>query len=105
MKIQTNQETLVAIRKIIEAQADHPDNIRIYVAGMGCNGPSFGLSLDEINSEEDMTYSEGNVNFVMTKEIFEQVGDMLIESAEGGYLVRPVKTPETACGSCGGGCS
>lgn len=35
MKVQTNQETVAAIKTIIEQQADQPDNIRIYIAGMG----------------------------------------------------------------------
>lgn len=35
MKIQTTQETVDAIKGVIEAQKDQPDNIRIYIAGMG----------------------------------------------------------------------
>jgi len=35
MNILTNNETALEIRKIVEAQADHPDNVRIYIAGMG----------------------------------------------------------------------
>jgi hypothetical protein len=35
MKIQTNQETVEAIKKIVDQQADQPNNIRIYIAGMG----------------------------------------------------------------------
>ena len=35
MKIQTNQETVDAIKSIVEQQADQPSNIRIYIAGMG----------------------------------------------------------------------
>ncbi len=105
MKIQTNQETIEAIKKIIETQAEHPDNIRIYVAGKGCSGPSFGLSLDDINQEEDLTYTESDVNFVMSKEIYAEVGDMSVLCVEGGYMVKPVVAKESACGSCGGGCS
>jgi hypothetical protein len=35
MNIQTNQETVDAIKAIVEQQADQPNNIRIYIAGMG----------------------------------------------------------------------
>lgn len=35
MKIQTNQETVDAIKGIIEQQQDQPNNIRVYIAGMG----------------------------------------------------------------------
>lgn len=103
MKIQTNQETIEAIKGIIEQQADQPDNIRIYIAGMGCSGPSFGLTLDEIG-EKDLKDDSNDVTFVMTKEIHEQVGDMIVELAGGGYMVKPVVQQESACGSCAGSC-
>jgi len=35
MKIQTNQETVEAIKGIVGQQADQPSNVRIYIAGMG----------------------------------------------------------------------
>jgi hypothetical protein len=35
MKVQTNQETVDAIKGIVEQQADQPSNVRIYIAGMG----------------------------------------------------------------------
>jgi hypothetical protein len=35
MKIISNVETTNEIKKIITAQADQPNNVRIYIAGMG----------------------------------------------------------------------
>ncbi len=35
MKVQTNQETVDAIKAVIEQQEDKNKNIRIYIAGMG----------------------------------------------------------------------
>lgn len=35
MKIFTNVETVNEIKKIIESQTEQPDNVRIYIAGMG----------------------------------------------------------------------
>lgn len=35
MKVQTNQETVDAIKTIVDQQADQPSNVRIYIAGMG----------------------------------------------------------------------
>lgn len=45
MKIQTNQETIGAMKAVM-ADQEH-DGIRIYIAGMGCSGPTFGLTLDK----------------------------------------------------------
>ncbi len=35
MKIQTNQETLDAVKALLEQQSDQPANVRVYIAGMG----------------------------------------------------------------------
>lgn len=35
MKIVTNAETALEIKKIIQAQTDQPSNVRVYIAGMG----------------------------------------------------------------------
>lgn len=99
MKIQTNQETVEAIKKIVDQQADQPNNIRIYIAGMGWGGPSFGLTLDEL-SENDLVDNSNDVTFIMAKDIHEQIGDVLVELTGGGYLVKPVDQGESACGSC-----
>jgi len=104
MKIQTNDATIEAIKKVMEGQGDQPQNIRIYVAGMGCSGPSFGLTLDE-KAEGDLVDDSNDVTFLLAKDIHDQMGDIIVELTEGGYLVRPVNPPESACGSCGGGCS
>lgn len=103
MKVQTNQETVAAIKTIIEQQADQPDNIRIYIAGMGWSGPSFGLTLDEL-SENDVQDNTQEVSFIMAKDIYDQIGDIVVELTGGGYLVKPVVQEESACGSCSGSC-
>lgn len=104
MKIQTNKETIDAIKTLIEGQVDQPGNVRVYVAGMGCGGPSFGLTLDEVNDGEDLLDNSNEINFIMAKEIHDQVGDVIVEQSGTGYLVKPVNQVESACGSCSGSC-
>jgi len=103
MKIQTNQETVEAIKGIVKQQADQPSNVRIYIAGMGWSGPSFGLTLDEL-SENDLQDDTNDVTFIMAKDIYEQIGDIMVELSGGGYMVKPVQQAESACGSCSGSC-
>jgi len=40
----------------------------------------------------------------MSKEIHDQVGDIVVELANGGYMVKPAVQAESACGSCSGSC-
>lgn len=103
MNIQTNQETIEAIKLIVNQQEDQADNIRVYIAGMGCSGPSFGLTLDEI-ADADLVDESHDVKFIMAKEIHDQVGDIIVELTDGGYLVKPVNEVASACGSCSGSC-
>ncbi|MCD4711738.1 MAG: hypothetical protein K8R73_00510 [Clostridiales bacterium] len=99
MYIATNQETCDKISEILSAQADKPQNIRVFIAGMGCSGPSFGLGLDNIN-EEDFTETINGVNFVLEKSVFDTVGEIKVEWVGNGYSVQPVTVAPSACGSC-----
>lgn len=104
MKIQTNQETVDAIKALVDQQTDQPENVRIYIAGMGWGGPSFGLTLDEFNGEADLIDDTNAVNFIMAKDIHDQIGDIVVELTTGGYMVKPVNQSQADCGSCAGSC-
>lgn len=99
MRIEINEQSIKAITEIANQHDDKPNNIRIYVAGMGCSGPSFGLALDEAK-EEDLTYEAGGVKFIMEKDLVENFGDIKVEQTPRGFVVEPVNKPESACGSC-----
>lgn len=40
----------------------------------------------------------------MANDVYEQLGDMIVELSGGGYMVKPVVQGESACGSCSGSC-
>lgn len=104
MKIEINEQSIEAITEIAGQHDDKPNNIRIYVAGMGCSGPSFGLALDEVK-EEDLAYETSGVKFLMNKDLVDQFGDIKVEQTPRGFVVEPVNKQESACGSCSGSCS
>lgn len=103
MKIMTNIETIDAIKTVLEAQSDKPQNIRVFMAGFGWSGPSFGLALDE-QKENDLVDDSNEVTFVMDQDVFDQFGDIKVEFVNGGYMVKPVNQADSGCSSCGGSC-
>lgn len=103
MYISTNEATCEEIKKVLDAQGEKPQNIRVAIAGMSCSGPSFGLGLDDVK-ETDYTEEINGINFVIQKDIFDSMGEILVSYAGSGYVVRPVIQPESACGSCAGSC-
>ena len=105
MKVTLPQTAKDTLNKIISENQDKPTSIRIYFAGFGCSGPSFGLALDEQNSS-DVTYSLDGLNFIMDQAEYAQYGDVTIEDTGYGFRVVVENMPEGGGGfiGCGGGC-
>lgn len=103
MFVQTNEATIDAMKAVIESQSEEINSVRIFVAGNGCSGPTFGLTLDK-EGVADVVDTDHAVQFVMAKDIHDQVGDMIVELVEGGYLVKPTMPMVSACNSCSAGC-
>ena len=105
MKIQTKPETTAEIRAIMEQNPDEPQAIRVFLAGMGWSGPSWGLALDE-QKDEDILYEEDGVKFLMEESVYEQFGEFTVEYTDHGYIVAPTNSqPSDGCASCAGSCS
>ncbi len=101
MQILTNEETIKAIKEITSEIEDQPTNIRLYVQGFSWSGPSFGLALDE-QKDEDLAYVQDDVTFLMEEALYDQFGDIKVESMGGGFMVMPVSQDAGGCGTCGG---
>ncbi len=102
MKITLPQTAIDTLKDILKDNQDKPKNIRVYFAGNGCSGPSFGIALDN-KEENDLEYSIEGLNFIMSSEDFNTYGDIVIEDTGYGFTVRPENF--TPSGGCGGGCS
>ncbi len=99
MYIKTNKEACDEIKQILVEQVDKPQSVRIFIAGMACSGPNFGLGLDTPNENDYEEVVEG-VKFVIEKGIYDTMGEILIEWMGNGYAVRPVNQAPFDCGSC-----
>ena len=83
-------------------------NIRINLAGYGCSGPVFNISVSEVR-DEDISEVVNDITFIAEKTLIEEFEGFIILSSEEnegrGLSLRPVKAPEGGgCASCGGGC-
>lgn len=101
MKVKVADTAVSTLKDILADNQDRPKNIRVYFAGVGWGGPSFGLALDEQNGD-DLTYEVEGLNFIMSKEDHTKYGDIVIEDTGYGFRVAP---ENQADGGCGGGCS
>ncbi len=101
MKILTNHETVAAIKDIIDQQEDQPNIVRLYVAGFGWSGPSFGLALDE-QKDTDLIDDSNEVAFIMDKDLYDEYGNIKVESMGSGFMVAPENQGNLGCASCSG---
>lgn len=101
--------TELAAQKVIDVlKAQNKENafLRLYLAGMGCSGPNFGMTLDEAKTEEDILDEGYGVSILTDKKLIPYLEGAIIDYIEsdngGGFQIRTAKTDNG--GSCGSGC-
>lgn len=102
MKVKVDVAAMDKLNETLKNYPDRPDIIRIYLAGMGWGGPSFGLALDEQN-ENDLVDESSGIKFIIEKGLYEDHGDFIIEQVGNGFKVAPVNlAASSGCGGCSG---
>lgn len=101
MKVTLPETAVNTLKDILKDNQDRPTNIRVYFAGIGWGGPSFGIALDE-QKADDLEYDVEGLHFIMSKEDFDKYGNIVIEDTGYGFRVSPENISD---GGCGGGCS
>jgi iron-sulfur cluster assembly accessory protein len=80
--------------------------IKIYLQGMGCSGPQFGMTFQEGKKGDDLEQTVDGFSLYYdgeTKEILDTCTVDFIETPYGSGLI--VQNPNiSACNTCGGGC-
>jgi iron-sulfur cluster insertion protein len=83
-----------------ENKQDHA--LRIFIAGMGCSGLSYGMTLDDTKKDDDLETTSNGVRLFMTSEIQESLDGAeidYIDNEQGkGFVINDPNAPK--CGSC-----
>lgn len=92
------------------AEKQMPDHcLRVYVAGIGCSGPQYGLALDDDPKDTDTLVETENLTILIDSTSLAYLQGASIDYVEtpqgGGFRIQnPNIEPTSACHSCGGGC-
>lgn len=91
MKIDLTQKAHDELKKLMESRKDKKA-LRIYIAGYGWGGPSFGLALDELK-EGDASIEVGDYTFLIEKDLTESFNAFTIDYSDSwlrrGFSVIP----------------
>ena len=106
-KILISEEAYKEFKEFLDENEVDNYSIRINLAGFGCSGPAFNISVDEAK-EGDVTKKVNDIVFVVEEKLVDEFGGFRLLSTdenEGrGLSLKPVIEVEGGCGSCGGGC-
>ncbi len=90
-------------KEILIAEGKNDWGIRIYCAGESCCGPSYGLDINEIPTQDDEIISKDGFKLFVEKVAFEKLSDMQLDYYEdmerAGFIITGINP------SCGSGCS
>jgi iron-sulfur cluster assembly accessory protein len=103
--VEVSSEAIKFISDLLEKNNKKGFGIRIYLAGMGCSGPQFGMAFQEKKNEEDHEQKVDGFSFYYdgeTQEMLEGSTVDYIETPSGAGLI--VNNPSLKS-SCGGSCS
>jgi iron-sulfur cluster assembly protein len=113
--ITLSERAVVELRGLIEQEAKDAA-LRVWVAGGGCSGLSYGMALDDSPPEElDSVFEQDGIRLIVDPLSLNYMDgatvDYVDESLGGGFKIEnPNATSSCGCGSsfkgegCGGGC-
>lgn len=99
------------VREILASQdkADHA--LRLFVRGMSCSGPAFGMALDKDPRPDDAVEDLGGIRVLVDPVSAEYMDGAEIDFVDGltgkGFTIQNPKLQNGGGGGggCGGGCS
>ena len=78
MSIKVDKEALAELKSILAEKEITETTVRLFVAGVGCSGPQFNLSIDEKN-DDDLVAEEDGFTFVVEKGLVDEFGGFSIK--------------------------
>ncbi len=95
-------------KEILVAEGKANWGLRIYTAGGGCCGPSYGMDLDENPKDGDEVVEKDGLKVFIDKNTFQSLGGMQVdfinEGDKQGFILTGGKPPtcsSSGCSSCG----
>ena len=96
------------VKELLEEQGKTDHALRIFVRGMSCSGPAYGMALDNEPRQDDAVTELNGVRILVDPLSAQYVEGAEVDYVEGlmgrGFtVVNP--NVQSSSGGCGGGCS
>jgi iron-sulfur cluster assembly accessory protein len=98
------------VRELLESEGKADHALRIFVRGMSCSGPAYGMALDNEPRPDDAVEEFNGVKILVDPLSAQYVEGAQVDYVDGlmgrGFTVtNPNTEANSGGGGCGGGCS
>ncbi len=96
------------LKELLEKNDKQGQGVKIYLAGMACSGPQFGMKFQSEKEEGDTEIALDGFSFYYDQEAAEALEECVIKFIDDPQMGTglTIENPNVnACGSCGSGCN
>ena len=103
--VEITEDAVKFIKELLEKNGKKGYGVKIYLAGMACSGPQFGMAFQENKEEKDLVQEEDSFSFYYDEEVKEILDQCTVEYVDGpegtGLIIHnPNVTPCASCSGC-----
>ena len=97
------------VKELLESEAKIDQALRVFVRGMSCSGPAYGLALDDATRPDDTIAEHSGVKIVVDPQSAQYVEGAEIDWVDSlvgtGFTINKPDAAQSTGGGCGGGCA
>jgi iron-sulfur cluster assembly protein len=107
--ITITQEATEQVREVLSDKEKEGHALRVFVRGMSCSGPAYGMALDNEPRSDDSVIDLGGIKVLVDPASAPYLDGAEIDFVDTlmgrGFTVTNPNAPQQEGGGCGGGCS
>ena len=97
------------VRELLTSEDREGQALRVFVRGMSCSGPAYGMALDDSTRPDDAVTELFGIKIVVDPASAEYVQGAEIDYVDSlmgkGFTINNPNAVQSGGGGCGGGCS
>jgi iron-sulfur cluster assembly protein len=110
MMVTMSDTASTKVKALLEEQGKNDHLLRLFVRGMSCSGPAYGMALDDDPAADDQIAEMNGIRIVVDPQSAQYIEGAEVDYVEGlmgqGFTVKNEKFAQGGGGGgCGGGCS
>lgn len=98
------------VKELLEGDGKQDHGLRVFVRGMSCSGPAYGMALDETTRPDDAVSEQSGIKILVDPQSAQYVEGAEIDwvdslMGKGFTINNPTVAANGGGGGCGGGCA